>query len=73
MNIRRQTEKIEEQTLHPRACLSSRSRGRKTPERQGTLRTCFQHDRDRVIHSKAFNNDPIRVPGFTTIVRPVIQ
>ena len=54
MNIRRQTEKIEEQTLHPRACLSSRSRGRKTPERQGTLRTCFQHDRDRVIHSKAF-------------------
>jgi dGTPase len=54
MNIRLQTEKIEKQTLHPRACLSSESRGRKRRERQGTIRTCFQHDRDRVIHSKSF-------------------
>lgn len=54
MNIRRQTEKIEDQTLHSRACRSSQSRGRPRPERPGDLRTCFQHDRDRVIHSKAF-------------------
>ncbi|MGD2081263.1 MAG: dNTP triphosphohydrolase, partial [Nitrospirota bacterium] len=54
MNVRRQTEEIEDRTLHPGACRSSRSRGRQRPERQGDLRTCFQHDRDRVIHSKAF-------------------
>ncbi|MEJ2324947.1 MAG: deoxyguanosinetriphosphate triphosphohydrolase [Nitrospirota bacterium] len=54
MNIRRQTEQIEDRTLHPRACRSAQSRGRQRPERQGDLRTCFQHDRDRVIHSKAF-------------------
>jgi dGTPase len=54
MNVRLQTEKIEKQTLHPRACLSSQSRGRKKPEKQGNIRTCFQHDRDRVIHSKSF-------------------
>jgi len=54
MNVRLQTEDIERRTLHPRACLSADSRGRQRPERQGTIRTCFQHDRDRVIHSKSF-------------------
>ena len=54
MDIRAQTEAIEARTLHPGACLSSRSRGRRKKERPGELRTCFQHDRDRVIHSKAF-------------------
>lgn len=54
MSIRRQTEQIEEQTLHSRACLSAKSRGRAKPEKEGEIRTCFQHDRDRIIHSKAF-------------------
>jgi dGTPase len=52
--IRRQTEEIEAGTLHPRACLSIHSKGRLRPEREGELRTCFQRDRDRIIHSKAF-------------------
>jgi len=52
--IREQTEEIEERTLHPRACLSKRSRGRLRPEKEGVIRTCFQRDRDRIIHSKAF-------------------
>src|SRR5262245_51140760 len=47
-------EAIEEETLHPRACLSSRSAGRIRPEPPDEIRPCFQRDRDRVIHSKAF-------------------
>ncbi|MBI4844174.1 MAG: deoxyguanosinetriphosphate triphosphohydrolase [Nitrospirae bacterium] len=54
MSIREQTEEIEKKILHPRAALSSRSRGRKTIEKQDEIRTCFQRDRDRIIHSKAF-------------------
>ena len=54
MTIREQTEKIEIQVLHPKACLSSQSRGRSKPEKEGEIRTCFQRDRDRIIHSKAF-------------------
>ncbi len=54
MTIREETEHLEEQILHKKACLSSRSRGRVAPEREGEIRTCFQRDRDRIIHSKAF-------------------
>jgi dGTPase len=54
MTIREQTEEIERQTLHSNACLSSKSRGRRRKEREGIIRTCFQRDRDRIIHSKAF-------------------
>ena len=54
MTIREQTEALESKVLHPRACLSSRSRGRAKAEKEGEIRTCFQRDRDRIIHSKAF-------------------
>lgn len=54
VTIRGQTEEIEKRILHPRACLSSQSKGRMRPEKEGEIRTCFQRDRDRIIHSKAF-------------------
>lgn len=54
MTIREQTEEIERSVLHPKACPSSKSRGRIRPEKEGDIRTCFQRDRDRIIHSKAF-------------------
>lgn len=54
MTIREQTEEIERKILHPRACLSSKSKGRQVKEKEGEIRTCFQRDRDRIIHSKAF-------------------
>lgn len=54
MTIREQTEEIERQILHPHACLSSQSKGRLKKEKEDDLRTCFQRDRDRIIHSKAF-------------------
>ncbi len=54
MTIREQTEEIEKKILHPKACLSAESRGRLRSENEGDLRTCFQRDRDRIIHSKSF-------------------
>lgn len=54
MNIREQTEDIEKTTLHPMACPSSQSKGRALPGDEGDIRTCFQRDRDRIIHSKSF-------------------
>jgi dGTPase len=54
MTIREQTEDIERTIFHAKACLSARSRGRVRPEREGDIRTCFQRDRDRIIHSKSF-------------------
>jgi dGTPase len=52
--IREQTESIEGRVLHPRACRSAESMGRMRPEKEGEVRTCFQRDRDRIIHSKTF-------------------
>src|SRR5512147_1533751 len=54
MTIREETEELEIRTLHPRACLSCRSKGRAKGEKEGEIRTCFQRDRDRIIHSKSF-------------------
>ena len=54
MTIREELEKTEQKILSPRACLSSKSKGRVRPEAQHAIRTDFQRDRDRIIHSKAF-------------------
>ena len=54
MTIRAQTEEIEKSTLHPKAALSAKSKGRQKPEKESSVRTCYQRDRDRIIHSKAF-------------------
>jgi dGTPase len=51
---RRQQEEREEATLAPYAMRSRRSRGRRYPEEEHPLRTCFQRDRDRVIHCSSF-------------------
>ncbi|MCX7828918.1 MAG: deoxyguanosinetriphosphate triphosphohydrolase [Thermanaerothrix sp.] len=52
--MRRILERREEETLSPKACLASRSKGREVEEEPCGFRTCFQRDRDRIIHSKAF-------------------
>ncbi len=54
MNIREQAEELERKTLSPRACLSVHSKGRAVNIPPCPMRTCFQRDVDRVIHSKAF-------------------
>jgi len=47
-------EQIEHQTLSPFATKSAHTRGRERPEPPCPIRTAFQRDRDRIIHSKAF-------------------
>ena len=54
MNIRQQTELLEKSHFAPDACLSINSRGREMAEEPCDLRTCFQRDRDRIIHCKSF-------------------
>lgn len=54
MDIRERIELEEKQHLSPRAQLSAESRGRERQEKHSALRTCFQRDRDRIIHCKAF-------------------
>ncbi len=51
---RQALEEIERRTLAPYAMLSSASRGRRFPEPEHPMRTAFQRDRDRIIHSAAF-------------------
>lgn len=54
MNIRQELEALEVQTLSPYACLSAQSRGRPKAEEPCSIRPAFQHDRDRILHSKSF-------------------
>ena len=51
---RERTEEIERQVLSPYATLAVASKGRERQEEPDALRTCFQRDRDRIVHSKAF-------------------
>ena len=52
-NIRLELEAREDAVLHPRAARSAASR-RERAERPSPVRTEFQRDRDRILHSKAF-------------------
>ena len=56
MNIREEIEYQEHRRLHPLAAFSDRSKGRPVPDEPSELdvRTCYQRDSDRIVHSKAF-------------------
>src|SRR5690606_38250387 len=43
-----------EEALAPAATRAAKSRGRARPEPEDELRTCFERDRDRILHSKAY-------------------
>jgi dGTPase len=53
-SIRLALEAQEAQSLSERACWASRSQGRARPEDKCFIRTCFQRDIDRIIHSESF-------------------
>jgi dGTPase len=53
-SIRSELEARERSALAPYAALSVETRGRLRPEVEDPIRTAFQRDRDRVVHSKAF-------------------
>ena len=51
---RLQLEKMEDEFLAPYAVHASHSKGRKYFENEPQFRTCFQRDRDRILHTTAF-------------------
>ena len=56
MSIREQLERAEKQRLSPKASFAINSRGRARYEapQDENMRTCYQRDTDRIVHSKAF-------------------
>jgi dGTPase len=54
VNIRQRLENNEKIILSPLATLSENTRGRLREEEKCSMRTEFQRDRDRIIHSKSF-------------------
>ena len=56
MTIREELERQEHKRLNPLAAFADQSKGRPfgDKEREMDLRTCYQRDTDRIVHSKAF-------------------
>ena len=54
MTVRERIEEKEKFYLSPYAVFSSKTAGRAKKEEPSEIRTEFQRDRDRIIHSKAF-------------------
>ena len=56
MTVREELEQLEHLQLSPKAAFSNMSLGRNREEAESDLdvRTCYQRDTDRIVHSKAF-------------------
>ena len=54
MNISEQLCRREHEILSPRAAFADESRGRLKEEKESGMRTVYQRDRDRIIHSDSF-------------------
>ena len=56
MTVREELERLEHRRLNPLAAFSDQSKGRprQEPDREEDVRTCYQRDLDRIVHSKSF-------------------
>ena len=56
MTIREELEHLEHRRLNPKAAFSDQTRGRPIAEdlQEEDVRTCYQRDADRIVHSKSF-------------------
>lgn len=66
MYTRQQLEQIEKDTLAPYACLCLNTKGRLFPDAEPEYRTCFQRDRDRILHTTAFRRLDHKTQVFIT-------
>lgn len=64
MTVREQLEQNEYQFLSPYAFHAAESEGRVNTISDCDLRTCFQRDRDRIIHSKSFRRLKFKTQVF---------
>ena len=56
MTVREELERLEHRKLNPKAAFADKSKGRPRtePDREEDVRTCYQRDIDRIVHSKSF-------------------
>lgn len=54
MTVREMMEREERDRLAPQAQLASETKGRLYPQEDNDVRTCYQRDADRIVHSKSF-------------------
>ena len=54
MTVRERLEQEEYTSLSPYAAKAAESRGRDLPEQPNDVRTCYQRDADRILHSRSF-------------------
>jgi len=66
MYTRKQLEDFEEANLSPYATLCKNTRGRLHPDNEPEYRTCFQRDRDRILHTTAFRRLEHKTQVFIT-------
>jgi dGTPase len=64
--IREILEENEKLILSPYATLSVNSKGRELPDEECTMRTCFQKDRDRILHCNTW----LREKDKTQVITP---
>ncbi len=65
---REQLEGLEYEILAPYAMKAAESRGRRYAQEESPVRTCFQRDYDRIIHSKSFRRMEYKTQVFVNSV-----
>jgi dGTPase len=65
MRTREEIEKLESETLAPYAAKSRESAGREFSEPTHPARTCYQRDRDRIVHCEAFRKLEYKTQVFS--------
>ncbi|MEN6524511.1 MAG: deoxyguanosinetriphosphate triphosphohydrolase [Anaerolineaceae bacterium] len=66
MYTRQELEEMEEKNLAPYATLCKNTHGRLFPDKEPDYRTCFQRDRDRILHTTAFRRLEHKTQVFIT-------
>ena len=75
MTVREELEHLEHRTLHPKAAFADQSRGRPHGEtlQENDVRTCYQRDTDRIVHSKAFRPGQKGLQILQMLVSGIVQ
>lgn len=67
MTIRERLEQQEYMLLAPNAQKAAETKGRLYPAEENEVRTCYQRDADRIVHSKSFR----RLMHKTQVISPL--